>query len=192
MGKQTTVASMIAIVALSAGCAPTPQPASNRTVAAIELPLLAASDRADLLDILRREASAGGLHVDDGSQQWIEFRKSAPKDEPPFAKSVLTKTIYVGVWRGTNDDDPEVFVDDGGHQGRPWLTFLQGEHPDLATKFRTRILTDIGRRWPDARVVPVMPNGALPLSDDLTWTGTAYVVKADRARNYAHPDNATP
>jgi len=138
--------------------------------------------------MLRREASDGGLHVDDGSQQWIEFRKGAPADEPPFAKSVLTKSIYVGLWRGANDDDPEAFVDDGGHQGRPWLTFLQGKHAERATKVRARLLTDIKRRWPDARAAPVMPNGALPLSSDLTWTGTAYVVKAERVRDYAKPD----
>src|ERR1700678_3789508 len=192
MGKRaaiaSTVTSAIAIVALAVSCAPTQQPASNRTVAAIEVPLLGPSDRADLLAMLRSEARDGGLHVDDDSRQWIEFRKGAPSDEPTFAKSVLTKTIYVGLWRGANDDDPEVLVDDGDHQGRPWLTFLQGKHPDLATRVRARLLAAIKRRWPGARVVPVMPNGALPLSRDLTWTGRAYVVKAERLRDYGQPN----
>ncbi|HVI31222.1 hypothetical protein [Phenylobacterium sp.] len=161
------------------------QPESLRTVAAIEVPLRTSADRADLIAMLGRHARAGGLHVDDGSERWAEFRKGARPDEPPFVKDVLTKTIYISVWRGSEDDDPEVFVDDGGHQGRPWLRFLAGKHPELATRVRTGLLSDIRRRWPEAREVPVMPRGGLPLSDDLLWTGTAYIAKPERLSAYA-------
>jgi hypothetical protein len=144
-------------------------------------------DRADLLTMLRRDAFDGELHVDDDSRGWIEFRRHAPDNEPPFVKSVLTKTIYVGLWRGANDDDPEVIVDDGGHQGHPWLTFYMGKHPELASMFRARLLADVKRRWPDARTVPIMPDGALPLSNDLTWTGKSYVVRASGLAATANP-----
>jgi hypothetical protein len=78
-----------------------------------------------------------------------------------------------------------VLVDDGGHQGRPWLTFLRGKHPKLASKVRADLLADIKGRWPEARNVPIMPNGGLPIANDLVWTGTIYVVKPDRSAAYS-------
>jgi hypothetical protein len=178
------------VIAIPAGCAgvfliPHPQPASAKQVAAVEVPLRTAADHADLMLMLRRNAREGGLHVDDGTDEWIKFRLGAPSNEPPAARNVLTKTIYVGVYRGNDDRDMEMDVDDGGHQGRAWLTFFRGKHPQLATKVRVQLLAEIQRRWPDARNVPVMPNGALPLADDLVWTGTSYVVKPERLADYA-------
>ena len=177
------------VIAIPAGCAgvfliPHPQPASAKQVAAVEVPLRTAVDHADLLAILRRNAREGGLHVDDGTDEWIQFRRGAPSDDPPGARNVLTKTIYVGVYRGADDGDMEMDVDDGGHQGRAWLTFFRGKRPELASRVRARILAEIRRRWPDARNVPVMPNGALPLADDLVWTGTSYAVNPERLADY--------
>ena len=162
-----------------------PQPASAQQIAAIEVPLRTPADHADLLAILRHCAAEDGLHVDDGTEQWIQFRRTAPPDEPPSARSVLTKTIYASVYRGADDTDLEIVVDDGGHQGRAWLSFLRGTHPELATRDRIQVLDEIMRRWPDARDVPVMPNGSLPLTDDLVWTGTSYAVKPARLAGYA-------
>jgi hypothetical protein len=153
-------------------------------VAAVEVPLQTPADRADLLAMLRRLAGENGCHLDDVTAKWVEMRRDAPPDEPAFAKSVLTKTIYAGVWRGSDDTDEEISVDDGGHQGRAWVTFSQGEKPALATKLRTQVLGEIKRRWPDVREVPVMPNGAIPLADDLLWTGMSYIVKPERAAAY--------
>ena len=124
--------------------------------------------------------------MDDGTEQWIQFRRLPPANEPPFVRNELTKTIYVEVWRGGDDTDSEMFVDDGGHQGRAWLTFLRGKHPELATKARVRLIAEIRHRWPDTRDVPVMPNGSLPLADDLVWMGTSYVVKPERLTDYRH------
>lgn len=167
---------------LAAIIAPRPQPESIRTVAAIEVSLRTPGDRADLLAMLNRHAAEAGLHVYDGSDEWIEFRKrTASPKEPPFAKSVGVKTIYVSVWRGKHS---EILVDDGGHQSRPWLMFSRGEAPDLATATRTRLLSEIRARWPEARDVPVTPGGGLPLAQDLIWTGKAYVVKPERVSAY--------
>ncbi|HEY8616712.1 hypothetical protein [Phenylobacterium sp.] len=180
--RHITVAALAAIM-LICGCAE--QPASLRTVAAVEVPLRTPADRADLLAMLRRHADAGGLHVDDVTQSWHTFRKSAPPDEPPAATDVLTKTIYVHLYRGPDDEGPEVVVDDGGHQGRPWLRFLRGKQPELALRVRTRLLSDIKRRWPDAREVPVTGTGGVPLEQDLVWTGTTYALKPERLAAYA-------
>jgi hypothetical protein len=177
------------VFSVPAGCAgvfffPRPQPASLKTVAAVEVPLRTSADHADLLAMLQRVARQQGLHVDDGTKQWIQFRRSASPNEPVVADDVLTKTIYATAYRGSDDSDLEIDVDDGGHQGRAWLTFIRGEHPDLAARTRVQLIADIRRRWSDARSIPVMPNGALPLATDLTWTGTSYVVKPDRLATY--------
>jgi hypothetical protein len=179
----------VLVIAFPIGCVsvfliPRPQPASIRTVAAVEVPLRTPADHADLLAMLRRNAREDGLHVDDGTEQWIQFRRDAPSDEPPDVLNLLTKTISAGVFRGADDNDMEVDVDDGGHQGRAWLTFFGGEHPELATKFRVGLVAEIKHRWPDARDVPVMPTGALPFADDLVWTGASYQVKPERLADY--------
>lgn len=167
---------------IPAGCTaviffPHPQPASLHLIAAVEVPLRTPTDHADLLAILRRRAAENGMHVDDGTEQWIKFRRGAHPDETPWARSVLTKTIYAEVYRGADDGNPEIGVDDGGHQGRAWLTFSRGMRPDLANKTRVQLMSDLKRRWPDARDVPILPGGALPLAEDLSWTGTSYSVK---------------
>jgi hypothetical protein len=187
------VFALLLLFALPASCLwvarPRPQPPSLRTVAAIEVPLQTAADRADLLAILQHLARENGCHLDDSTAKWIEMRRNAPPEEPAFARRVLTKTIYAAVWRGSDDRDLEILIDDGGHQGRAWLTFSQGKRPELATKLRTRVLGEIKRRWPEARDVPVMPNGALPRAEDLLWTGGTYVVKPDRAAAYGQSAN---
>jgi hypothetical protein len=175
-----------------AGCAgafffPRPQPTSLKTVAALEVPLRTSEDHADLLAMLQRVARQQGLHVDDGTMQWIRFRRSASSNEPDFANDILTKTIYAAVYRGSDDSDMEIFVDDGGRLGRAWLTFIRGERPDLAAGTRAQLIAEIKRRWPDARSIPVMPSGALSLATDLTWTGASYVVKPDRLASYEGP-----
>lgn len=159
---------------------------SSRVVAVVEVPLRGETDRADLLAMLHAHASEEGQHVDDGSEEWIEFQRNLDSKDRE-ASSRLNKTIYASVWRGRDDKDQEVSVDDGGHQGRPWLMFFRGERPDAATGARLRLQAKIRARWPDARDVPIMPSGSLPSADDLVWTGEAYVVKPERAAAYEAP-----
>lgn len=166
------------------GLIPRAPSASDQVVAVVEAPLHTPRDRADLLAMLRDHAAQSDLHLDDGTQEWIEFRQNAPADESPFVRNLLTKTIYVSISRGRKNGSAEVLVDDGGHQGRPWLIFLKGDHPELATTARVRLIANIKARWPDARDVPVMSDGAAPLADDLIWTGTAYAVKSKRQSAY--------
>lgn len=136
------------------------------------------ADRAALVAILRERARLDGLHLDDVSEQWRRLGKDEPVTSP------AKKSIYVGLWRSADDKDLLVSVDDGGHLGKAWVTFLAGEHPELAAKVRRGLVGDIERRWPEARKIPVMPNGALPLDQDLVWTGSAYVVKSERISAY--------
>jgi hypothetical protein len=161
------------------------QPARQiRPVAAIEIPIGSAADRVDLVELLKREAAVDGeLHVDDVTDRWRSLYAASDRDGHPTPVE-MRSAIEVGVWRGKRDDDHEVSVSDRGQLGRAWATFFDGKHPEKSGKARTRMLAAIKRRWPQARDIPVMPNGALPLSDDLIWTGRSYAVKPDRITAY--------
>jgi hypothetical protein len=184
-GRKCLLITAVAAAALVlTACGVAKQPMSIRQVTAIEVPLTTTADRTDLLAILSAQARSGGLHVDDASGAWAKMTRDAP-GPPTSAASPVRKTIYVGLWRGIRDDDAEVIVDDGGHQGRAWVTFLRGKHPELAERARIALLAQIKARWPDARPIPVMPNGALPLAEDLIWSGEAYAVRPDRVEAYS-------
>jgi hypothetical protein len=160
---------MIAFLAVLAACGPVEQPEGLRFVAAVEISLQTAADRNDLVAMLRRHAAANGLHVDDVSRE-AERTASAL---PPSAR----KTIYVGAWRGLQDDDLEVSIDDTGHPGRAWIAFSRGAQPILATRMRESLLAEITRRWPDARRIPIPPSGGLPSPDDLRLTPQGYILQ---------------
>jgi hypothetical protein len=175
---------LLPFVALAiSGCSPVKQPESIKFVAAVALPLERPSDRSDLIAILRRDASAGGLHVEDVSDAWA--RLGARERDP-----LLRKSIYIGLWRGFLHGDLEVTVDDGGHPGRPWVIFSRGEHPTLAGQFRDGLLRDINHRWPDALELPISPSGGLPLVQDLRATPTGYKIVRSAAAGYGLPLNS--
>ena len=163
-------------------CAPVPQPGYLQFVAAVEIPERTPADRSDLLAMLRRHAAAAGLHVDDGSRQWQELQRNAP-DLPDFARG----TLSVGVWRGAEDEDLEISVDDTGHPGRAWVMFSRGRQPDLARRTREGLLREIGRRWPGARRLPILPSGGLPLADDLSLAPGGYRIVRSAAPSYGLP-----
>jgi len=143
---------VFALPVLLLACGPVEQPERLRYVAAVEIDMRTPADRADLLAMLRRHAAAGGLHVDDVSEPAAQNTALPPSERP---------TIYVGVWRGSADDDLEVTVDDTFHQGRPWIVFSRGARPELAAALREALLRDISRRWPGARRLPIDPSGGL-------------------------------
>ncbi|MBC9035232.1 hypothetical protein IAG41_22810 [Sphingomonas sp. JC676] len=168
-----------ATFALLVACAPLTQD-NVRTVAAIEVVLQTSADRADLLAVLRQQAAADpALHVDDVSDRWEELKAQA-QNFPPEADG----TLYVGVWRGENDDEQEADVDDMGHKGRVWLTFPKGRVPERSLNFRTRLIAAIRDRWPSSKAIPILPSGALPLAVDLQETPTGYKITKTAAPRY--------
>ena len=131
--------------------------------------LQTATDRSALLAVLSSCAHSGALHVDDVSAAWAQMACESP-GPPPGTTSPVRRTIYAGLWRGHQDDDPEVLVDDGGHPGRAWVTFLRGKSPTSAEHVRLALLAQIKARWPDAQLIPIMPNGGLlPGAAGLEW-----------------------
>lgn len=171
------VAAIIAATVI-ASCA-APQPASLRQVQAIEVDVTKPEDRAALIAMLRERARLDSLHIDDVSEEWVQLGRGEPATSP------TKKSIYIGLWRTADDKDLLAHVDDGGHLGKAWVVFLAGEQTQLAARVRRGLVADIERRWPHVREVPVMPNGALPLYQDLVWTGSSYAVKSDRTSAYA-------
>jgi hypothetical protein len=152
------------------------QPESSKTVSAFEVPLLSEDERNQFLDLLRREAKAEGLHVDAESKQELQDRARAIPE--------ATMTIHAAIWRGSEDDQLEASVMDLGTLGRAWISFSRGRDPALATRFRERLMSQIVKRWPDTRRLPIMPTGAIPLHDDLLLTRDGYRVKRDAASKY--------
>lgn len=163
---------------LLAGCSFADQE-SVRTVAAIEVPLREQADRTALLGLLQRHAERSGLHVDDGSEEWRKFEQQA-NQIPPQDRV----TFNVGVWRGADDDENEAVADDRYHPGRVWVTFPRGTEPDRSKRFREPLLTEIRQRWPEAKMLPVLPWGGLPHARDLVLLGGDYRIARSAAVDY--------
>jgi hypothetical protein len=167
------------LLALSA-CSVHAATKSQSPIAAIEVLTPTNDDQADLIALLRQAALKRGFHLDDGSAQWRDFARQA-RDLPPPAR----KTLYAGVWSGEDDDDFIAMADDGGHNGRSWITVYTGEHEAAARLFWVDLKTRILRRWPAARSIPILPSGALPLSEDLQLTHGGYRINRSAAAKYS-------
>lgn len=167
----------ILLIALGA-CSPADQD-SGRTIAAIEVLLKDPSDGNDLVAILRQNAAASGLHVDDVSAEWREFEQRAKQIAP--AEQV---TFNVGVWYGADDDEPVVLANDRFHQGKAWVSFLRGVKPDRFKSYRESTIEAIRDRWPEARFLPILPWGGLPHAHDLVLTPSGYKISRSAAADY--------
>jgi hypothetical protein len=156
----------IGLLLIAAGCV-APQPASNRTVAAYEVPLHTASDRSEFLALVRQEALAEGLHLDASTDgQLRDMADAIPQGR---------MTVHAAVWRGLEDNHSEATImDRHDHPGLVWIAFAQGEDIELATRFRDRLMVRILDRWPETLALPVMPTGAIPLHGHLIKTPSGY------------------
>lgn len=172
-------------LSLLVACAPVSQE-SVHTVAAIEVVLRTPADRTDLLSVIRQQAATDpALHVDDVSDRWEELNAQS-KNFPQKADG----TLYVGVWRGKDDDEQEADASDMGHKGRVWLTFPKGQNPGRSSAFRTRFIAAIRNRFPNSKSIPVLLSGGLPLETDLRDTPTGYKIAKSAAPRYDLPPNS--
>jgi hypothetical protein len=166
----------IALLAVLAccGCAPREQPS---TIAAIEIPVQTYRDRADLVAALNGFSAAERLHVDAATEHELEnVRDKLPVD--------AHATLRMGVWRGQDDKDLEMSVTDMGHQGRAWISIIRYGDLDLPPDARERLFGVLRNRWPQARMLPVLPTGGLPLARDLIATADGYKISASAAGRY--------
>lgn len=158
---------------LCAACGAVPQPESLETVAAYEVPLPTTSDKERFLDLLREVAEIEGYHVDAASPSELEV-----------ISKVTPITFNASVWRGDDEESMASAMDFSDRIGRVWISFPKGEDPSRSTRFRERLVPQIKKAWPGTASLPIMPNGALPLTDDLVRTPEGYGVKPSAASKY--------
>ena len=165
---------VLCLALLCTACGAMEQPKSAKTVAAYEVPLPTASDKRRFLALLTQKAEAAGFHVD------------AATDEELKATSVVSlQTFNATVWRGKDDEDPIASaMDFRDRLGRVWISFSLGEDPARSRQFRGGLMPAIKESWPDTASLPIMPNGAIPLTEDLVRTPQGYIVKPSAAAKY--------
>ena len=157
-------------------CQPVPQPESARTVAAFEVPLTTAVDRADFLTILAADAAAEGLDVKVETAE--EMERNA--EISPIRRS----SIHAIVYRAGDIHQIEARVSDQFHLGHVWISFSQGEDVALARRFRDRLMSRTIERWPETLSVPVAQTGALPLKEDLVRGDHGYDIDPTKLAGY--------
>ena len=175
MNLRRALAQIVYIVL--AGCGVAPQPESNKTVAAYEVPFPSQEDREAFLAILRAAATVEGLHVDSARTEDLQSEAKAI----PQAES----TLRAGVWRGKDDDESIASaMDQPDHLRQVWIMFSKGTDPALNARFQQRTMSQIKERWPSTLSLPIMPTGAIPLARDLIRTSTGYIVDPKQASRY--------
>jgi len=162
---------------------------SLQVVAAWEVPLPTAADRAAFKEVLSRNVSKSSLlHLDDVKVRWKELEELEERDDGiPVGER---GTIFLGVWRGKHDEELIAVADDSGHPSLVWISFLRGKHAALAKNFRESTIKDIEIRWPTARALPVLPGGQLPLFSDLALTSEGYKIKRSAIYHYDLKDDS--
>jgi hypothetical protein len=173
-------ASVLLAISLPAGCIracePVPQPDSARTVAAFEVPLTTAADRAEIMTILTAEAAAEGLDVKvETAQEMKRWAEMSPE---------LRKSIHAIAYRGGDFRQTEARVSDQFHFGHVWISFSQGEDPALARRFRDRLMSRIIERWSETLSVPVAQTGSLPNRADLVRGDHGYELDPAKMAGY--------
>jgi len=171
-------ASMLRIVLglslLCAACGAVEQPKSAKTVAAYEVPLPTASEKRRFLALLTEKSEAAGFHVD-----------AATDEELKVTSEVSPQTFNATVWRGKDDEEAIASaMDFEDRLGRVWISFSLGDDPVRSRQFREALVPAIKEGWPDTASLPIMPNGAIPLTRDLVRTQRGYIVNPSAAEKY--------
>lgn len=155
---------------------PVAQPEGSRIVAAFEVPITSAADRADFLAILAAEAKTEGLDVKVETAEEIErWAEMSP---------TVRKSVGAIVYRGGDFLQTEARVSDQFYFGHVWISFAQGEDPALARRFRDQVMSRTIERWPQTLAVPVAQTGSLPHREDLVRTDTGYKINPSRLAGY--------
>lgn len=165
--------SLIWLPLLCAACGIAPQPESIRTVAAFEVPLPTARDKAEFLKLLRKKAEAHGYHVDAASPE--ELRQLS---------EISPITLNAAVWRGEDEEVVASAMDFADRIGRVWISFPKGDDASRFKQFREELMPEVQRLWPRTASLPIMPTGAIPLTNDLVRTPSGYEVNPATKSKY--------
>lgn len=166
---------VLSLSLLCAACGVVEQPKSAKTVAAYEVPLPSPSDRRRFLALLTQKAETAGFHVDAATDEQLKA-----------TSEVSPQTFNATVWRGKDDEEPTASaMDFEDSLGRVWISFSLGEDPVRSRQFREGLMPAIKDGWPGTASLPIMPNGAIPLTRDLLRTPQGYIVNPSAAAKYA-------
>ncbi len=169
---------LISLSILCAACGPVDQPKWSQTVAAYEVPLPTDADKGRFLDLLTKEAKAHGYHVD-----------AATPHELKALSEVSPMTFSAAVWRGKDDEESIASAMDFRDRiGRVWIEFSRGQDAHLSAQFMDSLVPKIKSVWPDTASLPIMPSGAIPLTEDLIRKPSGYVVNPAAAAKYKSDD----
>lgn len=179
MAKSVSVIRLfLSLFLLCAACGAVEQPKSAQTVAAYEVRLSTASQKRRFLALLNQKAEAAGFHVD-----------AATDEELKVTSAVSPQTFNATVWRGKDDDEPIASAMDFQDRiGRVWISFSRGTNPAQSRQFREALVPALRAAWPDIASLPIMPSGAIPLTEDLVQTPQGYIVKPSAAAKYEDQD----
>ncbi|WP_107952774.1 hypothetical protein [Sphingomonas faeni] len=162
----------------AAACGVATQPVSNETVAAFEVPLPQAKDRAEFLAILRDTARTEGAHVDAASDDDLRDTGTAM----PQAKM----SIHAAVWRGSDDKESwATIMDQADHLGQVWIMFARGEDEKLALRFQEKAMREVKARWPGTLSLSIVNRSTIPLHSDLVRTPDGYRIDPSAASKYS-------
>ena len=159
---------------ICAGCGVAEQPEWAKTVAAYEVPLPTAADKARFLGLLKQEAEVAGFHVDASTPEELKVRSE-----------ISPMTFSASVWRGDDDEESMLSAMDFQDRiGRVWIAFPRGQDAHRSTRFRESLVPKIRSVWRETASLPIMPSGAIPLTADLVRTPSGYVVNPAAAAKY--------
>ncbi len=179
--RKRALASVLAIAFGLGSCTVDQEPA--RYTEALEIPLEGRNDRIELVRILESAAQVSDeLHVDDVSRRYAEYHDEVeivPTDERP--------TVSISVWIGEDDDELVASVNDFGHRGRVWATFLKGKDVQLHSRFLKEAVRSIRKRWPEARSIPILPSGGIGNPEDFVIIDGNYRIDRAKATTYSLP-----
>lgn len=145
-------------------------------MAAFEVPLTSAADRANFLTILTAEAKAEGLHLNvETAKEMERWAEMSPE---------LRRSIQATVYRSGDLRQTEAYVSDMSHLGHAWISFTQGEDPALARRLRERLMSRTVERWPETLSVPVAQTGSLPNKEDLVRGYHGYEIDPAKMAGY--------
>ena len=165
------------LLVICTACSPVEQPKWAETVAAYEVPLPTDGDKARFIELLREEGTARGFHVDAASQADLLIQSE-----------VVPMTFNASVWRGDDEELMASAMDFQDRVGRVWIVFPLGQDPVRSARFREEVIPKITELWPATASLPIMPSGAIPLTEDLVRSATGYSVRRSAAAKYKDAD----
>lgn len=169
---------ILCLSVICTACGVAEQPKWAETIAAYEVPLPTDTDKARFIRLLREEGASQGFHVD-----------AATRDDLAIQSEVSPMTFNASVWRGEEDEELMASAMDFRDRiGRVWISFPLGQESARSARFRDKLVSKIKELWPATASLPIMPNGAIPLTEELVRTAAGYSVNASAAAKYSDAD----